>query len=519
MKTTKNKRGNRGTLIYHMFWSSITGRLTILYTLSAFGMLVLSTVFLYRVLISGLETEDNEFIDDKIHVLQDIFQKNPNNIEDLAEEMKWERTALDSSPYYIRVLDQSGHTLIETSGMSGIIAPSLFPVPDLIGSVNLSKNEIKWRSPKGKPYLLKAAWAEVVPLQDEREQRETLGRLGFEVGSLQRERRLFQIALDVSDDEALIAVYRRRLLIVLLLGILFSAAAGIVVARRGMRPLKEVTRVVQRITATQLHERISPTRWPKELIALATAFDDMLNRLENSFNQLSQFSADLAHELRTPINNLMGEAEVALSRTRTLDEYRHVLESSLEEYGRLSRMIDSLLFLARAESRDTQIKRSLLNAFKEIKAVQEFYESVAEEQGVEVTCQGNALLNVDPILFRRAVSNLLSNALQYTPRGGKVTLSVKQTDDECVEVSVSDTGSGIDPEHLPKIFDRFYRADRARSQHPQGAGLGLAIVKSIMDLHGGTVAIKSEPDKGTTVTLRFPYASDEQTGDVSLEPK
>lgn len=215
----------------------------------------------------------------------------------------------------------------------------------------------------------------------------------------------------------------------------------------------------------------------------------------------------------------MGEAEVALSRTRTLDEYRHVLESSLEEYGRLSRMIDSLLFLARAESRDTQIKRSLLNAFKEIKAVQEFYESVAEEQGVEVTCQGNALLNVDPILFRRAVSNLLSNALQYTPRGGKVTLSVKQTDDECVEVSVSDTGSGIDPEHLPKIFDRFYRADRARSQHPQGAGLGLAIVKSIMDLHGGTVAIKSEPDKGTTVTLRFPYASDEQTGDVSLEPK
>lgn len=182
-------------------------------------------------------------------------------------------------------------------------------------------------------------------------------------------------------------------------------------------------------------------------------------------------------------------------------------------------MIDSLLFLARAESRDTQIKRSPLNAFKEIKAVQEFHESVAEEQGVEVTCQGNALLNADPILFRRVVSNLLSNALQYTTRGGKVIISIKQTDNECVEVSVSDTGSGIAPEHLPRIFDRFYRADPARSQYPQGAGLGLAIVKSIMDLHGGTVAIESNLNKGTTVTLRFPYTSDEQAGGGSLEPK
>lgn len=506
-KTTKKKTGNRGALIYRMLWSSITGRLTFLYALSAFGMLVLSTIFLYRVLVSGLEREDNEFIDDKIHILQDIFQKNPNNIEDLAEEMKWERTALGSSQYYIRVLDESGHTLIETSGMSGIIAPSLFLVPDQIGNTNLSKSEIKWRSPKGKPYLLKAAWAEVTSPQDKGEQKEMLGRLGFEVGSPQRERRLFQIALDVSDDEALIVVYRRRLLIALLLGFFFSAAAGVIVARKGMRPLEEITKVAQRITATQLHERISPARWPKELTALATAFDEMLNRLENSFNQLSQFSADLAHELRTPINNLMGEAEVALSRTRALDEYRHVLESSLEEYGKLSRMIDSLLFLARAESKDTQVKRSLFEVSKEIEAVQEFHESVAEEQGVEVTCQGNALLNADSILFRRVVSNLLSNALQYTPRGGKITLSVNQIDDECVELSVSDTGSGIAPEHLPRIFDRFYRADRARSQYPQGTGLGLAIVKSIMDLHSGTVMIESEPDKGTTVTLKFPFSA------------
>lgn len=498
---TNNKKIRIAILPHRAFWSSITGRLTILYTLSAFVMLIISTLFLYRVLVSGLETEDNEFIDDKIHVLQDILQKNPYNVEALKEEIKWERASLGSSQYYIRILDEKGHTLIETPGMDNIINASLFP--HLTNDRDPPK-EIKWRSPQGRAYFLKTAWAETTSFQDEHHPKEMLKSLGFDVNPIQRERRLLQIALDVSDDEALVSDYRRKLLTVLLLGVLFSAAAGVIVAHKGMHPLKEITKAAQRIKATQLHERISPTRWPNELAELATAFDEMLDRLENSFNQLSQFSADLAHELRTPINNLMGEAEVALSRTRTIDEYRHVLESSLEEYGRLSRMIDSLLFLARAESRDTYIKRSIFNAFKEIKAVQEFHESVAEEQGIEVTCQGNALLNADPILFRRAVSNLLSNAIQYTPRGGKVTLSVKQINNGCVEVSVSDTGSGIDPEHLPRIFDRFYRADRARSQHPQGAGLGLAIVKSIMDLHGGTVTIESKPNEGTTVILRFP---------------
>ncbi|MBI1929789.1 heavy metal sensor histidine kinase [Candidatus Poribacteria bacterium] len=291
------------------------------------------------------------------------------------------------------------------------------------------------------------------------------------------------------------------------MGISFAAGTGIVVARKGMHPLGEIAKAAQQITVTQFHKRLEPTRWPKELVALATAFDEMLNRLEDSFTRLSQFSADLAHELRTPINNLMGEAEVALSRPRTPEEYRQILESNLEEYAKLSRMIDSLLFLARAESTENPIKKLRLSALKEIEAVCEFHDAVAEERGVVVTCQGEAFVHADATLFRRAISNLLSNALQYTPRGGKITISVKQSAEEWGEVSVSDTGSGIEPEHLPKIFDRFYRADRSRAQHPEGTGLGLAIVKSIMELHGGTVTIQSEPTQGTTVTLKFPRQS------------
>ncbi len=461
---------------------SITRRLTLLYTLSAFGMLVISTVFLYWVLTNNLEKEDNQFLANKIHVLRVILQERPDNPEALEEEVKWEGAALQFTKYYARVLDEGNHTLIETPGMSNIIPTSLFPAS--YGVTENPKKGIKQRSRDGRTYLLMAAWTEV--------------------GRYSGKKRLLQVVLDVSHENAVIADYRRKLSFVLFLGILCSAAAGSLVAKKGMQPLEEITKTVQRITSTLLHERIGTMQWPKELDSLAAAFDDMLNRLEDSFTRLSQFSVDLAHELRTPINNLMGEAEVALSRARTSEEYRQVLESSLEEYDRLSRMIDSLLFLARAESSEAKIQRVSFDTGREIEAILEFHTVVAEEQGVVLTCYGEALLYADTILFRRTVSNLLSNALQYTPRGGKITVYVREINDQSVEVTVNDTGSGIEPEHLPRIFDRFYRADRSRSQYTRGTGLGLAIVKSIMDLHGGTVTVQSQFNNGTTVTLRFP---------------
>ncbi|MGH8579969.1 MAG: heavy metal sensor histidine kinase [Gammaproteobacteria bacterium] len=236
---------------------------------------------------------------------------------------------------------------------------------------------------------------------------------------------------------------------------------------------------------------------------MARSFDQMLDRLENSFSRLSQFSADLAHELRTPINNLRGEAGVALSQARTPEEYRRTLESGLEEYARLSRLIDNLLFLARADGPMTGIRGTPCDARKAIKVVCEFYEALAADRGVEVACGGDATLEVDPVLFRQAISNLLSNALNYTARRGKVSISVQRYDDRTVEISVTDTGCGIPAQHLPKIFDRFYRVDPARSRQPSGAGLGLAIVKSIMGRQDGTVSVQSQVGKGSTFTLKL----------------
>ena len=313
-----------------------------------------------------------------------------------------------------------------------------------------------------------------------------------------------QVALDVTGETNLIRNYREQLGWVLALGIVLSALIGIWVSRSCLQPLRDIARAAEEITASRLHERIAVRGWPKELDVLARAFDRMLDRLQNSFSRLAEFSEDLAHELRTPINNLMGETEVALAKGRTPDEYRQLLESSLEEFERLSRMSESLLFLARADSSQSRLQCSMVSVKSELEAVRDFYDALAEERKVKVLCQGEAEMSVDQILFRRALSNLMANALNNTPPGGTVTLGVRPSQEHTMDVYVRDSGIGIPEEHLARVFDRFYQVDAARSGSQEGTGLGLAIVKSIMALHEGTVEIQSAPGHGTVVTLHFP---------------
>jgi len=227
----------------------------------------------------------------------------------------------------------------------------------------------------------------------------------------------------------------------------------------------------------------------------------MLGRLEDSFTRLSQFSADLAHELRTPIGNMLGEAQVALTRDRSSEEYRAVVESTAAECERLSGVIDNLLFLARAESAEQQLARVSFNTRAAVEKIVNYYQALAEDQHIEIARSGDAEIFADPILFNRAVGNLIDNALRFTSDHGKVRIAIRDLGNGA-EISISDNGSGIAAEHLPRVFDRFYRADPARSS--TGTGLGLALVKSIVALHGGSVSIQSKVGRGTTVTLTFP---------------
>ena len=467
---------------------SIKRKLTLLYVVSAFGILLISTVFLYWVLASRLRKEDGQFLIAKVGLLREILAEEPNNKDVLEEEIKWETAPFRLAKYYARILDPNGRILIETGNMSEVAPVGIFPKPSGLSGLPASTTERK--SSQGHSLILVSA----------------LARAGGPEGGV----RVLQLALDISHEDELIADYRQRLLLVLLAGIIVSAGIGAFISERGLKPIENITRTVKHISAHQLHQRLGQSNWPLELDDLAAAFDGMLDRLEDSFNRLSQFSADLAHELRTPINNLIGETEVALSRERTSGEYREVMESSLEEYSRLSHVIESLLFLARAESPEVHIEKSKFDAREKVEEVIDFYEAIAEEHGVTISHPAAAdhedrcLLDADPTLFRQAVSNLISNALRYTPKGGHIVIETYRGSDKSTTVSVSDDGTGIDKEHLPRIFDRFYRVDSSRSENKPGSGLGLAIVKSIVQLHGGTASVASEPGKGTTVTLKFP---------------
>lgn len=459
---------------------SITKQLAWFYTLTTSAMLIVALGFLYWVLATTMEREDENFLANRVHALRILLQEQPEDTKALEREIIDENIGLASYQYYTysRILDESGRTLYEAHGMSREIPTAAF------SDVSEADKAQKWRSAEGKTYLLIATQAGT--------------------GAANLPKRHIQTALDVTSKEAQINRYARYLVGVLLSGILVSAVIAIIAARRAMRPLANITNAAERITADQLHERIDAASWPQELVSLARAFDDMLDRLEESFNRLSQFSADLAHELRTPINNLRGEAEVALSKPREPHEYREILASSLEEYDRLSRMTDSLLFLAKADSAQAMGTLLQLDARKEIEKITDFYEALAAEQGVRVICEGEGTLDADPILFRRAISNLLSNALHYTPSGGKITFSIHRVEGGGIGIVCCDTGTGIAQEHLPKIFDRFYRANPSRNAQTEGAGLGLAIVKSIISLHGGEVSIQSTLGVGTSIRLIFP---------------
>ena len=450
----------------------IASQLVLFFTLAAALLLCSGLGVFYWIVVRHAFTEDNAVLIDKVSALGADF--NEGGPKFFGEELKAHRAG-EHAPYWIRVLDSEGHTVAETPRMNRLLPSDIFP------PAQSTKSPL--RSPKdyrtaGKLFSLVA----------------TNEKSGGKIYTI-------QVAQDRSSDEQVEREFGVLLIVVLSGSILASALIAITVTRHGLRPLGEMTRSLERIGPTHLNERVAPGGWPRELQPLAVAFDDMLARLEVSFTRLSQFSADLAHELRTPIANILGEAQVALTRDRTSDEYREVIESTVAECERLSGIVDNLLFVARADAAREPIEQKQFDGRTALEKIATFYRTIAEDRHVAINCNGQGEIYGDPVLFSRAVSNLVDNALRFTPNGGLIGITIA-THPAHAEVAVSDSGCGIAPEHLLRVFDRFYRVESSRSS--DGAGLGLALVKSIADLHGGSARIESELNRGTTVTLTFP---------------
>jgi two-component system heavy metal sensor histidine kinase CusS len=296
-----------------------------------------------------------------------------------------------------------------------------------------------------------------------------------------------------------------KIIIALLMSSLTAIIFGHLIARKGLNRLHDFEKTMERMTVNSLHERIDLTEWPKELSSLCEKFNTMLDRLQAAFVQLSNFSSDIAHELRTPINNLRGMTEITLAMEQD-EKHQKLLEKYMQEYNYLSKLIENLLFFARSDNGQIHLNHEIIHTRTEILNICDYYQAIADNNDILLICEGDANIKADLMLFKRVISNIVSNALRYTPKNGKITIVIKPVN-QTVEISILDTGAGIPAEHLSKIFDRFYRVDPSRSSQSGGLGLGLAIVKSIIDLHKGQLQIKSEVNHGTSIHLQLPAAN------------
>lgn len=452
---------------------SLAVRLSWWYGISSCLLIAIVTGFLYLALLRNFDQQNERYLAEKVSILRSLLEQSGNQAATVKWEVEEELAAHPSIRVLSRVLSANGTPLYETAGMSEELPVAFFT----------GRSVAEVRSLKGRVYRI---LRESVPAKGSPH--------AFEV----------QAAIDVGYQKDLLTRYQNQLWIALALGFGVALLIGHRIAHRGIEPVKQMAGAVKGIGSQTLNERIRLENPPAEVAALSETFNQTLDRLQDAFGRLSQFSSDIAHELRTPVNNIRGELEVALARSRTSSQYQDAIGSALEECQRVSRLIESLLFLARAEHPETAVHREPLLLSSELAKLVLFYEAAAHDRGIllEARVPEDLCADLDRNLLQRALGNLMENAFRYTPAGGKVTLDARNQGGRLL-LTVTDTGPGIPPAHVDRIFDRFYRVDSARSAAQGGTGLGLAIVKSIAHLHGGRVRIDTAEGRGTSITLLF----------------
>jgi two-component system heavy metal sensor histidine kinase CusS len=327
---------------------------------------------------------------------------------------------------------------------------------------------------------------------------------GLTTGAGQASKVIVAVATHIEHHQAFMRSFLRTLWLFVAGAAALTGMLGWAAVRRGLAPLRAMREQTQGVTAQQLSHRLPVESVPLELAELAQSLNEMLARLEEAFLRLSEFSSDIAHELRTPVSNLMTQTQVVLSRARTAEEYRSILESNAEEFEHMARMIADMLLLAKADNGLVVPNREQVNLAEQVQVLFDYYDVVAEEKCLQLRVQGAGVVTADRLMLRRALGNLLSNAIRHSAPDTTVSVTIT-TDADAIWISVENTGDTIPAEYLDRVFDRFFRVDPSRQRSSEGTGLGLAITKSIVLTHRGTIAATSI-DGVTTFTIRLPRA-------------
>ena len=470
------------------FSSTIAFRMAASLALTSATLLILLCGGLYSLMAWQLTQEDNRFMDDVAALLQTTLSSQENRSQHFQQQLSQELTAFHYHRYQVRVVSKNG-------AQTPLFQSPAFPREIIPGVQQMPASSMQFPSEDGK----------IIHLPDGR----TFLALVVEsqLGANPSQPVLIQVALDISPKIKMLDSLRAGLLLLIATGVALFSLMGTWLVRRGLQPLHQFGQRIQHIRMESLDERMQSQTWPMELHPLAESFDRLLTKLEKYVDQITRFSGDLAHELRTPITGLRVETEVLLEKARNPDEYRAAMENNLLELERLSSLIERTLLLAKVDSPQFALHWQLIPARHVIQKLVGFYSLLAEEKQIALAVEGDVTLKADPQLFEQAVGNLISNAIKYTPPQGKITIHLFEEVNDAGEifsvVAVYDTGYGIPEEQLQHVFERFYRGDPSRSKIIEGDGLGLAIVQSIMDSHSGKVTVESVVGQGSCFKLSF----------------
>ncbi|WP_210547315.1 heavy metal sensor histidine kinase [Rhodoferax sp. PAMC 29310] len=313
------------------------------------------------------------------------------------------------------------------------------------------------------------------------------------------------VAIAIVHHQVFMASFLKTLWAFVFAAALLAGVLGWAVARHGLAPLHTMREQTKAVTARHLSYRLPVDAMPIELGNLAQSLNEMLSRLEDAFVRLTDFSSDIAHELRTPVSNLMMETQVTLSRERSESEYKSILESNVEEFEHLARMISDMLLLAKADNGLFVPHLETIHLAAEVQALLEYYDAVADEKEVHFSVSGDGAVAADRLMLRRALGNLLSNAIRHATPNTSVGVVIQEMPDD-FEIRVENTGDVIQPEYLQRVFERFFRADPSRQHRSEGTGLGLAITKSIIVAHGGSISVTSD-SRTTAFSIKLPRKS------------
>jgi heavy metal sensor kinase len=319
---------------------------------------------------------------------------------------------------------------------------------------------------------------------------------------------LVRVGIPLGAEDAARRGFVRSLLLLVPVGVVFATLVGWQLSKRALSPLKNLAAAARKINILELRQRLPVRGVRDEVDDVALAFNDTLARLENSVEQMKQFTASISHELRTPLTALRGEAEIALLQARSVEEYQHVLASQLEEFDKLTKMVNQLLVLARAEAGEIQWADQSVDLSTLASSLAEQMEPVASAKNIvlEADVTPRVFVRGDSNWLERVILNLLDNAIKFTGDGGSVRIALKSEEGQGV-LRIEDTGVGIPADAIPHVFERFFRAESSRSKYVEGVGLGLALVKWIVDRHHGEIEVESRPDHGSCFTVRLPLSA------------